>query len=332
MLATPAVSPPEGDGWSHEVKWDGMRILADVHAGAVRLTTRTGATATDRFPELTGAGGHAGLRDVHPDVLLDGEVVSLEAGLPSFTRLLERIHAGGSVALRAAETRPVTYMVFDVLRLDGHDLTRLPLHDRRALLESLEIGGPRALVPPVYPDGAALLRATREQGLEGIVSKRLDSAYQPGQRSPHWRKIAHRPTSSVVVGGWRPESTSGAGLGSLLVGLPSADTAGAWRFAGRVGSGIGPAQAKVLLPLLARIAADDSPFRDPVPTADAAGAHWVRPELIIDVRSLGDAGRQRGLAGRRTRRGGADDRLRQPSYLGLRTDLSPTDLTELTDG
>lgn len=311
MLATPTGQVPTGASWVHEVKWDGMRILADVHDGSLRLSARSGADATVRFPEL------AGLADVHPDVLLDGEVVSMHGGRPSFSRLVERIHArDAATARRLASENPVTYMCFDVMRLDGHDLCALPWRDRRSLLEALDLPA-RALVTPVYPDGEALLEATALQGLEGVVSKRAASRYEPGQRSPHWRKLAHRPTTSVVVGGWRPESTSGMGVGALLVGLPSAD---GLRFVGRVGSGLGAAAERRLLPLLEAAQVPQSPFDAPLPPADLAGSRWVRPELVIDVRSLGEVGHSQ------------DGRLRQPVFTGLRTDLSRTDLTELTEG
>ncbi|WP_068427772.1 ATP-dependent DNA ligase [Piscicoccus intestinalis] len=343
MLATPAPRPPTGPQWSHEVKWDGMRILADVRAGRVRLATRAEVDATARFPELTGADA---LATAHPDVLLDGEVVSLDGGLPSFSRLIERIHARDATARRLATARPVTYLVFDVLRLDGHDLTRMPLRTRRGLLESLELPGPRVLVPPAYPDGETLLRATRDQGLEGVVSKHLESVYDPGRRSPHWLKVPHRPTISVVIGGWRPESVRGAGLGAVLVGRPhgpahrtSADSAagsgggadgevGPLRFLGRVGSGLGAAQEARLLPRLQELARPDCPFDPAPPAADRAGTHWVHPRIVVDVRSLGTAGSDvSGASGA----GGAGERLRQPSFLGVRTDLTPADLRELGD-
>lgn len=326
MLATPTDRPPSGPNWLHEVKWDGMRILADVHDARVRLGTRTGAEATARFPELDA------LATVHPDVLLDGEVVFLHDGVPSFTGLIDRIHARASLARRLAAARPVTFMVFDVLRLDGHDLTGMPLAGRRQLLESLDVPGPRASVPPVYPDGQTLLGATRERGLEGIVSKRVDSVYEPGRRSPNWVKIAHRPTTSVVVGGWRPESTSGAGLGALLVGHPEAD---GLRFVGRVGSGLGAAQAALLLPRLREIAREDCPFAVQPPPADSLGTHWVQPRLVVDVRSLGRAGQARPTRASRTTRtnpGAGDDRLRQPTFVGLRADLTPEDLEAVRDG
>lgn len=307
MLATPADRPPAGPGWSHEVKWDGMRVLADVRGGRVRAATRTGTDATDRFPEL------AVLADVHPDVLLDGEVVDLQDGRPSFHRLAERIHARPGAAVRLARSRPITYLIFDILRLDGHDLCRLPLRDRRGLLESLEVPGPRALVPPVYPDGAALLRATREQGLEGVVSKRLDSGYEPGRRSPHWLKIPHRPTVSVVIGGWRPDATTGTGLGAVLVGRP---TAQGWGYVGRVGAGIGPAQGALLLPRLRELSRDDCPFDVRPDPQDCAGTRWVDPVLVADVRSLGVAGHDPATG----------DRLRQSAYQGLRADLTADEL------
>lgn len=340
MLATPAPRPPTGPQWSHEVKWDGMRILADVHAGRVRLATRAEVDATARFPELTGSDALAG---AHPDVLLDGEVVSLDGGLPSFSRLIERIHARDATARRLATARPVTYMVFDVLRLDGHDLTRMPLRTRRGLLESLELPGPRLLVPPAYPDGETLLRATRDQGLEGVVSKNLESVYDPGRRSPHWVKVPHRPTTSVVIGGWRPESVRGAGLGAVLVGRPygpdqpeSTENAhgvvgaggdvdggvGSLRFLGRVGSGLGAAQVARLLPRLQELACADCPFDPAPPPVDRAGTHWVHPQIVVDVRSLGTAG---------SGASGAGERLRQPSFLGVRADLTPADLRELGD-
>ena len=310
MLATPTGQVPTGPSWVHEVKWDGMRILADVHDGRVHLRARSGADATARFPEL------AGLADVHPDVLLDGEVVAMAGGRPSSSRLIERIHArDAATARRLAQENPVTYMCFDVMRLDGHDLCALPWRDRRSLLESLDLPA-RTLLPPVYPDGESLLEATALQGLEGVVSKRATSRYEPGQRSRHWRKVAHRPTTSVVVGGWRPELTSGMGLGALLVGLPSPQ---GLRFVGRVGSGLGAAAERVLLPRLGELSEGASPFAEELPAADQAGSRWVRPELVVDVRSLGDVGHS------------TDGRLRQPVYLGLRSDLGPDDLADLTE-
>jgi bifunctional non-homologous end joining protein LigD len=304
MLATPTTSVPTGEGWLHEVKWDGMRILADVHEGRLVLTSRNGNDVTASFPEL------AGLEGAYDDMLLDGEVVALDAGRPSFAALAERMHVQDRrKAERLAATRSVTFMVFDLLRLFGQDLTSQPLSARRELLERLDLDGRHWQVPPVYADGAELYRATLEQGLEGVVSKRASSPYLPGRRSAEWLKLPHRTTVSAVVGGWRPEKTNDAGrLGAVLLGLP---TAAGWRYAGRMGSGIAGAAQRQLMELLEPLRVPESPFCDPVPAIDARGAVWVRPEVVVEARVL-----------EMTR----DGRLRQPAYLGVRTDLSPEDL------
>ncbi len=139
MLTTAADSAPavpaDGGAWAYEVKWDGVRVLAEVEQGRVRLTSRTGNDVTAAYPELTG------LAEVHPDALLDGEVVVLRHGVPSFTALAERMHVRDAARARALAARaPATYIVFDLLRLDGADLTALPWTQRRALLEQLAVG------------------------------------------------------------------------------------------------------------------------------------------------------------------------------------------------
>jgi bifunctional non-homologous end joining protein LigD len=304
MLATPTTSVPTGEGWLHEVKWDGMRILADVHEGRLVLTSRNGNDVTASFPELEGLAG------AYDDMLLDGEVVALDAGRPSFAALAERMHVQDRrKAERLAAIRPVTFMVFDLLRLFGQDLTSQPLSARRELLERLDLDGRHWQVPPVYTDGAELYRATLEQGLEGVVSKRASSPYLPGRRSAEWLKLPHRTTVSAVVGGWRPEKTNDAGrLGAVLLGLPTAE---GWRYAGRMGSGIAGAAQRQLMELLEPLRVPESPFCDPVPAFDARGAVWVHPEVVVEARVL-----------EVTR----DGRLRQPAYLGVRTDLSPENL------
>ena len=313
MLASPATRVPDGDAWVHEVKWDGMRILADVRSGTVLLTSRTERDVSVAFPEL------GGLADTFEDMLLDGEVVALQDGVPSFATLAERFHVTSPRRAAALAARlPVTYMVFDLLRLYGVDLTGRSLADRRATLERLELAGPHWQVPPTFTDGRALHDATRQQGLEGVVSKRLSSRYVPGARSEDWLKSPHRPSSSVVIGGWRPETGATDRLGAVLVGVP---VPGGLRYLGRVGSGIAGKVGAGLVKDLAPLAAPVSPFVDPVPREDALGATWVRPELVCDVQSLGVT---------------AQHRLRQPAYRGLRPDLTPdeldvTDLPEVPD-
>lgn len=305
MLATRGTHVPSGEAWIHEVKWDGIRLLADVR-DEPRLWTRNENDATVAWPELVAA---APVRDV----LVDGEVIALnDRGLPDFGVLQDRMHVRrAATAEGKARLLPATFMVFDLLRLDGRDLLDQPLARRRELLEELVAAGELAgtwQVPASYGDGAMLFEATREQGLEGIVSKRLASRYEPGQRSPHWLKFPHRRRASYVVGGWRPETDSAHRLGALLVGEPTPE---GLVYRGRVGSGIAGAKGQFLMELLGPLGRADSPFVDEVPRLDALGTHWVEPALVVDVDTLGLTAQQR---------------LRQPSYRGIRVDLSPDDL------
>lgn len=305
MLATPGDQVPTGAEWSHEVKWDGVRLLAEVgDAGRVRLTTRNGNDATSAWPDL-----HLAPMDGR-DLLVDGEVIGLDdAGLPDFSVLQERMHVrAAATAARLAAQVPATLMVFDVLRLDGRDLTSQPLAERRDVLEGLDLSAAGWQVPPAYDDGLMLLEATRQQGLEGIVSKRLTSRYEPGVRSRSWLKFAHRHRSSLVVGGWRPQTGTADRLASLLVGQP---TSAGLRYRGRVGSGIGGAASRLLADRLHGRQRDTSPFADEVPRVDASGTVWVEPFLVVDV----DSHDVRSLR-----------RLCQPSYRGVRNDLDPADL------
>ena len=302
MLATRGTHVPEGDEWQHEVKWDGMRVLIEARGGPARLFSRNENDATISFPEL--AGLPVG------DVLLDGEVVAFADGAPSFAALAERMHVSrADRAKRLAERLPVTLLVFDVLRLGDRDLLEEPLAVRRELLADLDLQDDRWQTPPVYADGQMLFDATYEQGLEGIVSKRLSSRYRPGLRSKDWLKFAHRRRDSYVVGGWRRETDSQDRLGAVLVGQPTAD---GLLYRGRVGSGIAGRKAVVLREVLAGLTRDTMPFTDEVPKIDALGTTWVEPVLVVDVESLGPS---------------AQGRIRQPSYVGTRADLTPEDLT-----
>jgi bifunctional non-homologous end joining protein LigD len=305
MLASAGTVIPGGPQWAHEIKWDGMRVLADVADGRLRLWSRNENDVTSTFPELSTL-VDPGMPD---DMLLDGEVVALEAGLPSFSALSERMHVSAPRKVGALTvTRPVTFIVFDLLRLRGVDLISQPLAQRRAALEGIGLAGPRAQVPPTYEDGVALQTATLEQGLEGVVSKRLSSRYRPGRRSRDWLKFPHRMSRSVVIGGWRLETDSASRLGSVLVGRPTPD---GLTYLGRVGSGLAGREQNRVRGALQGRGVDLSPFADEVPQMDARETRWVRPEIVIDVQSLGVS---------------AQGRLRQPTYRGLRPDLTPNDV------
>jgi bifunctional non-homologous end joining protein LigD len=262
MLATTGLLPT-GTGWAYEFKWDGVRVIAQIQGGKVRLWARSGAEVTLAYPELAPLGAAA------PDTLLDGEVVVLnEAGVPSFTALAERMHVREpGRAARLAASLPITYMIFDLLRLDGLDMTGLPYSQRRAALESLDLAGARWLVPPSYLDGADTAAAAEENSLEGVVAKRVDSLYRPGIRTPDWVKVKLELTDDFVIGGWRPGARR---VGGLLVGVPIGS--GGLRYSGRVGGGIGAAAEKALLAVLEPRRTLESPFVEGVPREDARGA------------------------------------------------------------
>ncbi|MBW8172095.1 non-homologous end-joining DNA ligase [Ornithinimicrobium sp. Arc0846-15] len=310
MLATPgaAAGPvlvPQGADWRHEVKWDGVRLLADIGADGLVATSRSGRNVSVGFPEF------AGLQSLASDMLLDGEAVALIDGKPDFSHIVDRVHQSSAIsAAQAAANRPATFMIFDLLRFDGMDLSGLPWADRRRLLEDLIPPARHWQVPPTYADGQQLWEATAEQGLEGVVCKRVTSRYYSGERSEDWLKFPHRRTQSVVIGGWRPEVGRQV-LGGLLVGTPSSSQ-GQLTFRGRVGSGLSGAAGRALQATLAGLASDHSPFAQQIPAEDSARARWLHPSLVIDVTSLG------------TTRGG---RLRQPSFQRVRTDLTPQDVT-----
>jgi bifunctional non-homologous end joining protein LigD len=307
MLATKGTRLPRGGEWLHEVKWDGIRVLVRAGRGAVRLWTRNENDATVAYPEVQGLGS------LEHRVLLDGELVALDGGVPRFSAIADRMHVRNARrAEQLAQVNPVTLIVFDLLEVDGRETMTRPLTERRARLETLGVQGPSWQVPATYDDGEMLLEATKQQGLEGVVSKRRGSVYVPGRRSADWLKFPHRPTHSYVVGGWRLETDSGSRLGAVLVGQP---TSSGLSYRGRVGSGIAGKVGQLLVGVLAPLTADRSPFCDEVPRVDALGTTWVRPQVVVEVASLGMT---------------PGMRLRQPSYLGLREDLAPEDL-ELRD-
>ena len=303
MLATPAPLPSatQDRQWAYEVKWDGIRAVAYVQDGQLRLMSRTDRDITRRYPELaalaTSLRGEA--------AVLDGELVSLDAeGRPSFGRLQHRMHAVDLAEIRRLVGRyPVTYMVFDLLHADGQSLLGQPYGERRTRLDQLNPTGPAWQTPPSWTGGGAdILTATAEQGLEGIIAKRTTSTYQPGRRSPAWRKIKNIRTVDVLIGGWSPGSGRRTGtIGSLLVGVSTPD---GLAYIGNVGTGFSDAALHDLHARLQQLETPTSPFDGvPVPHEFARSARWVRPELGGEV-----AYAEIGLEGR----------LRHPRWRGLR--------------
>lgn len=308
MRAVAGPLPGDDAAWGYEVKWDGMRVVANVD-DRVRLTSANRIDVTPRFPELHGLADHlAGHRAV-----LDGEVVAFDAqGRSSFPTLQARIHV--SDAQRVARLRtevPVQYVIFDLLHLDGHPTLDLPYVDRRRLLTALVEPAANWTVPAhQVGDGAALFDAATERGLEGVMAKRLDSPYRPGRRSSTWRKCKVRRRQEVVIGGWSTgDGGRAASLGSLLVGVRDPDRSGGpLRYAGGVGTGFTDSLLVDLRARLGTLATDDCPFSPLPPVLVRRTAHWVRPVLVAEVAFAEWT---------------LDDRLRHPSFLGLRVDKDP---------
>lgn len=304
MSAATGDLPFDDERWAFEPKWDGMRVLLTIDRGEVSARSRTDRDVTVSFPEL------AGVREIADTALLDGEVVSLDdQGRPSFGRLQQRFGIGDAreAAVRAREV-PAFYVVFDVLHLGGIDAWTLPFRQRRELLEELVDDGPTwRLTPSGVGHGRAWLDVAREQGLEGIMAKRLDRPYEPGRRSDAWRKIKIRHAQEFAVCGWTPGSGRRVGvLGSLVLGCFEE---GSWRWVGNVGTGFTDADLRWWKERLAETASDTCPF-DPRPVHPALRqAHWVEPTEVVQV-----------AYGEWTN----DRRLRQPSLLGRRPDVEVT--------
>jgi bifunctional non-homologous end joining protein LigD len=300
---------PTGDGWVYELKWDGIRALVEVRDGGVQIWSSNGRDVTVTYPELAALGAALS----HLDVVLDGEVVALQDGRPNFHRLQHRMHIADpvEVAHRAAEV-PVALVVFDVLEIGGRSTTGLPWQQRRQLLESLADDLPSGVaLARTFGDGEALMEVARQSGFEGVMAKRVDSHYDPGRRSPSWRKIKVRLRQELVIGGWQPGEGVRLGRpGSLLVGYHE-PAGGPLRYAGKVGTGFSDAELVRLQGLLAERAVDASPFDPPPPRPVARVARWVRPDLVceLEIGSWTD-----------------DDMIRHSSYLGLRADKDPDDV------
>jgi bifunctional non-homologous end joining protein LigD len=301
---------PEGDGWRYEVKWDGMRAVVDVRDGRLRLQTVNGKDATDSFPELEGLAGALAC-----DAVLDGEIVAFdEHGKPSFGRLQQRMHVVDRRAAAArAEVVPTVLVLFDLLALDGRPVVDLPWSERRRLLEDLVEPGSHWQVPAAHEDGRALFDAAEANDLEGIIAKRVESTYRPGTRTGEWVKVKVRRRQEFVVGGWAPgKGNRGGKIGGLLVGYHDEPGSQPLRYAGRVGSGLTEAELATLDELFADLVVAECPFTPPPPRAHAAGATWLRPELVVEVEYAEWT---------------SDGRLRHPTYAGRRIDKDAADVT-----
>ncbi len=310
MLAVTGGLPDDPENWALELKWDGVRALAEVGPEGVRVLARRGVPITSTYPEL---GALADLLAGHRAVL-DGEIVAFDRGRPSFERLQRRMHVPDPPR-RLLRSVPVRYVVFDLLELDGMPLLDLPYVQRRALLEDLELAAGPVEVPPYLPASdreqvRELLEYTARERLEGLIAKRLDSRYQPGRRTDAWQKIKNFRAQEVVVVGWRSGQGRREGtLGSLLLGV---HVRGSLRYAGHVGTGFDDAALDDLTARLRPLERPSWPCEGVPPRDVARDAHWVEPVLVGEVAFTEWT---------------ADGRVRHPSWRGLRSDKSPEEVS-----
>jgi bifunctional non-homologous end joining protein LigD len=280
MLARLSKLPAKDEGWAVEVKLDGVRAIAYCRPGRLELQSRNLRDVTAQYPEVRRLSRQLGARDA----VLDGELVAFDdEGRPSFERLQQRIHqTTDTVVRRRMKSHPVTYVIFDLLYLDGRDLMGEPYRRRRELLEGLELSGP-SWQTPRHSTGRAreLLEASREHGLEGIVLKRLDSRYSPGKRTGAWLKVKNIGRQEFVIGGWLPgEGRCRNQLGSILLGHFDPDGGGAFHYAGKVGTGFADKDLKELLARLRPLARKTNPFAG---RKGPRGANFVEPELVAEI-------------------------------------------------
>ncbi len=302
-LATLVEGPPTGDAWLHEIKYDGYRIVCHIEAGAVRLVSRNGKDWTARFPSVV-----EGVRALGLDTaILDGEVVALRPdGSSDFQTLQNAIKDGADATL--------AYFVFDLPFAAGYDLRRTPLHQRKQALRALlehAASGPTSVryADHAQGSGADFLTEACRHRLEGLISKRADSAYA-SRRTRDWQKTKCGQRQEFVIGGFTEPRGSRQGFGSLVLGYR--DDRGL-RYAGRVGTGFSEAQLKSLQGRLQSLERSSSPFEAGPPNRlDGRRVHWVRPELVAEIRFSEWTG---------------DGQLRQPSFLGLREDKPAGEVT-----
>ncbi|HYI75439.1 MAG TPA: DNA ligase D [Gaiellaceae bacterium] len=296
MLAATADSLPRGEGWIYEPKWDGFRAIVTVAGGDVSFRSRNDNDLTERFKDVA---RKAALAIRSSDAVLDGEICFLDdEGRSRFSLLQEGSGTG-------------VLVLFDILELESESLVDQPLVERRRTLESLVGSSGGVLVSPQFDDGEALLAAARQQELEGVVAKLVDSRYRPGQRSSDWQKVKLRQTQEVVIAGYtRGQGRRTGGFGALVVGVHDA---GVLRWAGNVGTGFSDREIDRLLGVLRPLERPTSPFVElpKMPKVRKSDVTWVEPTFVAEVEFA-----------EWTHEG----RLRAPSYLRLREDKAASEV------
>ena len=296
--------PADQDRYGWELKWDGVRAVAYLRNGDLRLLSRNDKDMSASYPELRALAGLAA-----EPLVLDGEIVALRDGRPDFEALQNRMHVRAP-SPQLVNSVPVHYYVFDLLHRGGRSLLTEPYAARREQLAGLAFEDKVIRIPLWYSGNAAgVLAASVDQGLEGIVGKPLTSRYYPGKRRD-WIKVKNVRHQEVVVAGWKPgEGSRASTIGSLLLGVH--DSSGQLRYAGHVGTGFTDPMLRDLAQRLRPLHQPASPFEDPLPPRHARDAHWVSPELVGEVAFTEWT---------------SDNLMRHPSWRGLRPDKEPGDV------
>jgi bifunctional non-homologous end joining protein LigD len=309
MLATLAKEAFDDPDWAYEPKWDGVRAIA-VCGEDTRLISRNNHDISVAYPELSGLNNQV----VALDAMLDGEIVAFEDGVPSFQKLQQRMHLRDPRRIEEMVKRiPVVYMVFDLLFIDGTDMTSATYDERRRVLEEAVVPSDRLQISPaVDGEGVALFEAAGQQGLEGVMAKRKASTYQPGGRSPDWLKFKVVFDADVVIVGWTEgEGNRSGSLGSLVM---SVYRDGDLVYVGNVGTGFNKGSLEETMKLLGDMDETEPAFPAEVirSTPELRWVHWVAPSLVamVEHRQLTSAGR-----------------LRAPAFKGFRDDKTPEQCT-----
>ncbi|MFB9839442.1 non-homologous end-joining DNA ligase [Actinoallomurus acaciae] len=299
--------PEDDENWAFELKWDGVRAVAYVRSDGLALISRNDKDMAPSYPEL---GALTGM--IREPVVLDGEIVALRDGRPDFGLLQSRMHVQRPTGELVRST-PVAYYVFDLLRRGDRSLLAEPYTARRRELEELGLNTDPVFTPPWWAGGGeAVLAASIEQGLEGVVAKPLTSPYLPGRRGP-WIKVKNVRHQEVIVAGWTPgEGRRADMIGSLVLGVYDDH---ALRYIGNVGTGFTENSLHELADRLRPIERPDNPFDTTVPAAVSRTAHWTEPELVGEVAFSEWT---------------TDGHLRHPSWRGLRPDKQPEQVTRET--